>query len=128
MITKFITFKLDLSEFNSIKQIVQLTNGYTILGDQLVEQKLKSMTIALNNQLLLHFEIQNGQCKFEQPYQIGQGLFILSNIVANDNFLVALISRQGNRSLIQINPKEKTNIFLIPNLPYQHQIVNLNFN
>ncbi|CAD8159787.1 unnamed protein product [Paramecium octaurelia] len=119
MITKFITFKLDLSEFNSIRQIVQLTNGYAILGEQFIEQKLKSTTIALNNQLLLYFEVQNGCCKFEQPYQIGQGLVILSNIVSNDKFLVALISRQGYRSLTQFNPKEQTNSFLIPHYPYQ---------
>ncbi|CAK71555.1 unnamed protein product (macronuclear) [Paramecium tetraurelia] len=126
MITKFITFKLDLSQFNSIKQIVQLTNGYAILGEQFFEQKLsiklhliESTTIALNNQLFLYFEVQNGCCKFEEPYQIGQGLAILSNIVSNDKFLVALISRQGNRSLIQFDPKQQTNSFLIPHHPYQ---------
>ncbi|CAD8071662.1 unnamed protein product [Paramecium sonneborni] len=123
MITKFIMFKMDQSELNTIKQIVQLTDGYIILGEEIVEQKFKSMTIALNNQQFQYFRIENGNCIFEKPYKIGQGLSIISNIVANEKFIVALISRQGNRSLIQFNPKEQTNFPLIPNLQYkQYQI------
>ncbi|CAD8155907.1 unnamed protein product [Paramecium octaurelia] len=120
---QYIGFQLDLTSFNSIKQIIQMKDGYVVFGEQQVEQKLRSVSLSMSNQKLLYFEIKNGECISEKPYQIGQGLAVLSNIIANDNHILALISRQGNRSLVQFNPKEHTNVHLIPSLPYkQYQI------
>ncbi|CAD8062244.1 unnamed protein product [Paramecium sonneborni] len=120
---QYVGFQLDLTSINSIKQIIQMKDGYVVFGEQQVEQKLRSVSLSMSHQKLLYFEIKNGQCISEKPYQIGQGLTVLSNIIANDNYIIALISRQGNRSLVQFNPKEHTNVHLIPSLPYkQYQI------